>query len=165
MSTHDWYRIRLAIYLLAFIGGAAAPLGYQAAVAREIQSLPGWAIVLLGAAAVAVLLTIPLLLLFVIGIQAINPFTDEEWRVPTHASNPFHFRNPYPFFHFAAYVMGAGGGGLLISGLWHGPIAAVQGLLTLVGAGMLLVGLRLCTRVYAHKLPSAPQTKNQKPQT
>ncbi len=52
-----------------------------------------------------IFICIPVVLLFVVGIQAINPYSAKVWRKPNWNINPLNFRDPVHFFHFGAYVM------------------------------------------------------------
>jgi len=42
-------------------------------------------------------------MLFVIGIQAINPRSDAVWAYPRWTLNPFSMRQPLQLFHFGGY--------------------------------------------------------------
>jgi hypothetical protein len=41
--------------------------------------------------------------LFVIGIQAANPWSAKVWSRPSWSENPFSMRQPCQFFHFGAW--------------------------------------------------------------
>lgn len=42
---------------------------------------------------------------FVIGMQAFKRWSAPVWEVPSWVRNPFNFREPVQFFHFAAWFM------------------------------------------------------------
>lgn len=111
---------------------------------------------LVGIFAIAGVLLMPVMLLAIIGLQALNPWSDDLWTRPTHRSNPFRLGNPLLLFHFAAYFAAASGLGVLVSSLWHGLYAAAYGALGILGAASVLVGVRLCMRVFKHKMAEEP---------
>jgi len=53
----------------------------------------------------------PLALIFVIGIQAFNPFSAPLWTKPSWRSNFLNLRDPLHFFHFGAFAVLAGAAG------------------------------------------------------
>jgi len=146
MNGRAWFRIRLVLICLGFVVGIASPPWLSDELLSEIP----WPFVA-GALAMALFFP-PIALLFVIGIQAINPWSDRWWHRPTHRSNPFRLGNPLLFFHFAVYFSAVGGLGQLASGIWSGAGAALTGLSVLIGSGSTLLGLRLCMGVYRHKM-------------
>lgn len=139
-----------------FLSGLAAPgdtfLGTPPGTFQELPSFSTGTFVVFGLHAILLTLFLPLGLLFVIGIQSVNPFSDDVWTRPTHHSNPLHLGNPLLFFHFFAFFVGASGLGVVVSSLWNGLPAALHGILGLWGSSMILVGIRLCMRVFQHKL-------------
>jgi hypothetical protein len=92
-------------------------------------------------------------MLFVIGIQAVNPRSDAVWERPNWISNPFKGGQPLQFFYFGGYFILAGGiGGLLRSAFVSGTPIVEPVVLTCWGAGMLL-GVWVCTQVFRFKMP------------
>ncbi|MFW6058626.1 MAG: hypothetical protein ACODAQ_00505 [Phycisphaeraceae bacterium] len=85
MSPDRWRRVRIALYGLAFVLGLIVPVGggaeFRTMILERIQSLPGWMIVSLAGFTVLIVLTIPLMLLVVVGIQVINPMSDKTWHL------------------------------------------------------------------------------------
>lgn len=152
-----WFRLRIAIIAAT----AATVLLVPAEPYVEMRTLPSEMILLLAVFAVASLVTIPFLLLVVVGFQAINPFSDQEWSTPSHDANPFYLRNPLFFFHFAAYVTLATGASLVLSSIWRGWFALAHGVLMLLAAPMTLAGVHLCIRVFRHKVPESPTERGQ----
>lgn len=91
-------------------------------------------------------------MLFVVGMQRLNPWTAKEWRYPSWTLNPFQLREPLLFFHFGAYFMLASGIGLLINQVTHGlPITGTSLIQLVFGAGI-LAGVKVCTLVYKDKM-------------
>lgn len=117
----------------------------------DMRSIPSNFILPLLLFAAICLISIPIMLLFVIGIQYINPLSDKYWSKPTHDANPFCFGNPLFFFHFGAYQMLAVGVGSFISALWHGWPALLHGIFLLLGSLMFLVGIHACVHCYHKK--------------
>ncbi|MEM6855059.1 MAG: hypothetical protein AAF593_11685 [Planctomycetota bacterium] len=97
------------------------------------------------------LLLIPFMLLFVVGIQYINPISDSHWTQPTHDANPFYWGNPLFFFHFGAFLILGGGCGLVVSALWQGWPALAHGIYSLLAVPMWLLGIRFCIWCYGAK--------------
>lgn len=148
MTGNTWLKIRIGLIAFGFVSALFVPRARF----EELRSFPSWVLAVVAGFAVVSLALIPVMLLFVIGIQTINPFSDKEWTPPTHHSSPFRLGNPLLFFHFGAFFIGAGGLGLLVSSLWNGLFAAAHGLLVVLGSLMLLVGVRVCMRVFKHKM-------------
>ena len=100
----------------------------------------------------AALLLTPVGLLFVIGIQAVNPRSAPRWRYPSWSVNPFTMKEPLLFFHFAAYVSIAGGVGSIAYVLIHDvPTSPGAFLEIVIGIG-LLAGVRLCSIIFRQKM-------------
>jgi len=53
-------------------------------------------------------------MLFVVGIQAVNPRSASVWRYPSWSINPFLLKEPLQFFHFGGYYFLALGVGVLV---------------------------------------------------
>ena len=92
-----WKLLRLGLILFVALSSFFVPLGPQA------KPQIDW-----GALALIFLL-IPVALVFMIGIQAINPMSAKVWRKPNWNLNPINFKDPVQFFHLGAYVMLAQG--------------------------------------------------------
>jgi hypothetical protein len=156
MRSTIWFRIRLAIIAVAAVLALVVPTDQY----NELRRFPTEGLILLAAFGAVILLFIPLGLLFVIGIQSVNPYSDAMWSKPTHDANPFRLRNPLLFFHFAAYVTLAVGVSLVLSSIWRGWFALAHGLLMLLGALMILAGVKLSTRVFRHKMSASPDERD-----
>jgi len=84
----------------------------------------------------------PFMVVWVLGIQIINPFSDSHWQLPTPDSNPLRLGNPLPLGHFASQLAIVSGAGYLLASTWCGWQAFLLGLTCLlVGIGWFL-GLR-----------------------
>ena len=117
--------------------------------------MPSWMVWMIGAMMLLAILVIPLMLQAIIAIQYVNPFSDKTWTRPTHESNPFHFGNPLLFFHFGAYLGGAGSMGTLLSAIWNGLPALLGGLAGILGAFSVLLGVHLAMRLFRSKMAAA----------
>ena len=103
-------------------------------------------------ALLAALLVIPIGLLFVVGIQRVNPRSAPVWRYPDWSLNPFTMKEPLQFFHFASYVFLAGGVGHVIRVAVSSNQATLDDLFgAAIGVG-LLIGVKLCAVVFRNKM-------------
>jgi hypothetical protein len=92
-----WLFVRIALVLLCGVASLFVPVGPQA------EPPMGWGAVLV------ILFVCPVVLVVVLAVQSINPRSAAQWRRPSWMLNPFNFREPLQFFHFAAYVLLAQG--------------------------------------------------------
>lgn len=159
MTGTTWYRIRIALIVAAFATTLFARLFVPFEQIEEMKLFSPFQFVVMGVVALIGVLLMPLMVLFVVGIQAVNPASDPKWALPTHQSNPFRLSNPLLGFHFAAFVFLACGIALIFSSLWNGWFAIAEGVFTIVGAIMMLIGIRLCVRVFKHKIRNYAQSK------
>ncbi len=122
-----WKLLRIGLIVFVAVSSLFTPL--------EPQAKPpiGWAE--LG----AIFIFIPLGLLFVIGIQAVNPLSAKVWRKPDWNLNPFNLRDPVQFFYFGAFLMLAQGIVTLCRFPFSNASFYPESLIPLVmGVGMLL---------------------------
>ena len=95
---------------------------------------------------------IPVGLLFVVGLQALNRRSAIVWRYPSWWVNPFNVSEPLQFFHLGGYSFLAYGMGVLlqlsISNRLFYPEAFIG---LIIGAGALL-GVHICTLVFRRKM-------------
>jgi len=89
---HVWLIVRWTLIAASAVGAFFVPLGPQASPPM------GWGALL------AILAFCPIGLLFVLGLQIINPRSAKLWLRPSWQLNPFNFRQPHQFFHLAAYA-------------------------------------------------------------
>jgi hypothetical protein len=91
-------------------------------------------------------------LLFVVGIQRVNPFSAELWRYPKWSINPFQIREPLQFFHFGGNFMIASGAGTALHQIFSGPALHISDCVPLVFGLGILCGVRVCTVVHQNKM-------------
>ncbi|MEI8645502.1 hypothetical protein P4S60_07790 [Pseudoalteromonas sp. Hal040] len=94
-----------------------------------------------------------LALLFVVGMQVVNPLSAKVWHKPDWNRNPFSLKDPIQFFHLAAYIMFAQGAVVLFRLLFSNIPFYLESLVPLViGAGVLIgiiIGMLLFKVKYA----------------
>jgi len=93
-DSDKWFRIRRGVMVVVFLYVllmSFVPVDHAATPTWGWKTSATWLLFLA---------LIPLGLLVVIGVQAVNPLSDVKWTIPTQRSNPFHFGNPLLFFHF-----------------------------------------------------------------
>lgn len=97
MNISKWKLLRIGLIVFIAASSLFTPL--------EPQAKPpiGWT------ALGAIFIFIPVGLLLLVGIQAVNPLSAKVWRKPNWNLNPFNFRDPVQFFYFGAYIMLAQG--------------------------------------------------------
>ena len=121
-----WIIVRLALVALFFLQGA---LSSQAIAPPEGAS----ASLLLAAFAFGIVS-----MLFVIGIQRVNPWSAPTWRYPSWSINPFMLREPLQFFHFASFTFIAVGIGTALRSVVLGESLGLSVLFApVIGAGTL----------------------------
>jgi hypothetical protein len=143
-----WFKIRIVLFAIGFLLAVFLPTDQI----DELRSSPQWILVALGVMSVLFVVITPLLILFVVGIQSINPLSDRSWDEPNHHANPFHFGNPLLFFHFAGYLGATVGLGILLTSFWRGPYAAASGAFVLLDSLMIGVGVRFSARVFRKRV-------------
>jgi hypothetical protein len=144
-----WFQVRIVLFTLGFLVALAAPIEQP----EELHSMQSWMLGIVVLILLVSLLLIPCMILIVIGVQSVNPLSDQIWTRPNHHVNPFHFGNPLLFFHFAAYLFGSCALGVLFSSLWRGSLVALEGCYSALCSLMVLVGVQLSMRVFKRKLP------------
>jgi hypothetical protein len=94
-----------------------------------------------------------LALLFVVGMQVVNPLSAKVWHKPDWNRNPFNLKDPIQFFHLAAYIMFAQGAVVLSRLLFSNIPFYLESLVPLViGAGV-LIGIKLAMHLFKVKYP------------
>lgn len=101
------------------------------------------------------LLTAPIVLAFVVGVQSISPFSAEVWHPPSWARCPIDPRQPLQFFHAVSFALV--GYGLAMAGAVWAPSSRVHlaTYVALTGVGVWL-GTWLCVRLFAWKTKPRP---------
>ncbi len=158
MSGKTWFKIRIVLFVLNFAGALFVPNPQI----EEFSRTSGMDRIFISAFLVFGAVLLPFMLLFILAIQVINPLSDKIWARPNHYCNPFRLGNPLLFFHFAAHLFAVIGLGIIISSLWRGLFTAIYGLLIVVYALSMLIGVRLAIRVFKRKIaedtPSGPSS-------
>lgn len=91
-------------------------------------------------------------MLFVIGVQTINPRSATTWRAPSWNINPFLIKEPLQFFHFGGFYFLACGVGVLIRHALVSHNVAPNSFFLLALASGVLVGVWLCCLVFRRKM-------------
>jgi hypothetical protein len=142
---NKWLAVRLGLVGSLFLYGAlVAPVAFEQTTFAEAWT-SRWQMlgVLFGFGIVA--------LLFVVGIQVLNPRSAPKWRYPSWSINPFLFAEPLQPFHLIGYGLLAQGAGTIINGAVRGLLSADGVLFTTLGAGV-ISGVHVCALVYRRKM-------------
>jgi hypothetical protein len=93
-------------------------------------------------------------MVFVVGLQAVNPHSAAIWTKPDWHVNPFSLKQPLQFFHLVGFFfIVTGAAAAVVALLRH--LAGMEPLLPIaLGAGTLL-GVRCCMVLYRRKFGSA----------
>ena len=137
---NSWLLLRLFLCGFGFVSAAAV---------AEPRPAFGW---LDFAVLVAV---VPLVLLAIIGVQALNPWSRPSWSKPNWSDNFLALGDPLRFFHFASFFFLASAAGSLASSLLsHSEQFGSAKALLAAGVGG-WIGVRACTHVYVDEQPAA----------
>lgn len=136
---NTWSTIRVTLVTIAFLGGFSS----LPPVSPEEVSI--W--LLLGVFVFGVLG-----MLFVIGIQRINPRSAPTWRYPSWSINPFSLREPLQFFHLGGFFMLASGVGLQLRMLVVDRMLWSSAYIFLAFGAGILGGVYACTVIYRSKM-------------
>lgn len=93
----------------------------------------------------------PVALLWVIGIQYVNPLSAKRWTVPGLNTPFLTLRDPLHFFHAGAYGGLGFGMGFLIAAPFKGADYFLLGCSGLSGFLGMLLGIRLCIRIFSER--------------
>ncbi|HUO44928.1 MAG TPA: hypothetical protein VMT94_08495 [Burkholderiales bacterium] len=136
---NKWKLLRVGLISFVALSSFLVPLGPQAKPSIDWSTLA------------IIFLFIPIGLLFVIGIQAINPMSAKVWHKPNWNLNPMNFKDPVQFFHLGAYVMLAQGIVTLCRISFSNVLFYPEALLPIVmGVGMLF-GIQIVMLVFRKK--------------
>ncbi len=141
-----WLYVRLALIALSFLQGALS---------SEIVAPPEGVSVLL---LIDVFLFDIVAMLFLIGMQRINPRSAPVWRYPRWSINPFFMSEPLQFFHLGGFFFIAVGVGSALRLFLGGRTIPLTVLFApAIGAGV-LAGVYACTAVYRGKMERTQPT-------
>lgn len=136
---NKWKLFRLVMLLFAVVAAFFMPLEPKAKPPIEWASLA------------VIFMAIPIGLIFVIGIQAINPMTAKIWHKPNWNLSPLNFKEPLQFFHFGAYVFLAQGVVTLLRIVFSSVSFYLEALLPLVVWISMLIGIQLVIFAFGRK--------------
>jgi len=140
-----WFYFRIVIVVLGYINGVTVITKS----ASETVDIPGYIWLV---STIFMLFIWPLMLLLVVGVQAINPRSAKIWRKPSWNLSPFLFSEPLQFLHMGGFFFLAGGLGYATAtpfvGIGLAPVALA---ITFSGLGILL-GIRICMMVFSKKM-------------
>ncbi len=134
-----WFWARITAYLASFAQGA------WVGIPQEDPSIPA-------ALLVVTVLVAPLMLLFAVGVQVVNPLLAKQWERPRHHSNPLRLTHPLNFFHFAAFYMMAAGLGTLAHAVGKGRTPGTLDALALAFGIGILLGVFVFQRTFSRKM-------------
>ena len=92
-----------------------------------------------------------LAILFVVGMQVVNPLSAKVWHKPDWNLNPFSLKDPIQFFHFAAYIMLVQGAVVLSRLLFSNIPFYLEILVPLVIGSGVLIGIKLAMHLFKVK--------------
>lgn len=141
VKKNKWFWVRVLVV------GAGAISGFSITSPETVEtSNVDWT------ACLIMLLFTPLGLTFIIGIQALNPYSAKNWRKPSWDINPFLFKEPLQFFHLGSFHFLAGGLVACTTLLDRGKAAAPLAVSLLsIGIGVWL-GVQLCMILFKNKM-------------
>jgi hypothetical protein len=154
MST--WRKIRVIGMIIFFIEGLLAPFFVHETPFEDAPIIFNLILIFLP------LMFIPLALVMVMSVQSINPFQNKQWTLPDWDSNFLNFRNPLQFLHTAAFFIAANSIGTILASFFSNSSYLVMGLGGISGSAGVLLGVKLCTKVYRKKFQDIPETVQQK---
>jgi hypothetical protein len=136
-----WLYVRAALVVASFTGGVLGE-GDQG---PELGGSLSWI-------AVGVFMFGVIGMLFIIGMQAINPRSAPYWRYPSWACNPFTLREPLQFFHLGGYFFLAAGVGRLLRFAFDRSIPLFESVVFAFWGGGIVVGVWLGAAIFRKKM-------------
>lgn len=128
---------------------ASAAITFFVPLAPQASPPIGWGSLL------AVFAFCPIGLLFVLGLQVINPRSAKAWARPSWRINPFNFRQPLQFFHLGAYVCLAQALVVLVRLAASQTSFYVEALVPLAMAAGVFLGIELVMLVFRARIEPA----------
>ncbi len=143
----SWRTLRIALCIMGFATGLFEYSEFGLIVAEfNILTL----VIFLGFTFFVFTIFIPASLLVVVGFQAkLHPH--KKWTYPTWDSPVLDFCDPLLFFHAAAYAILATGTGFIVSAIFRGLPALIDGILIVYACCLTLFTIKLCAKKFKHK--------------
>jgi len=136
-----WFYIRVGLVLVSFLGGA---FGTSRGAVNFGYGLPEIAAASFAFGVVG--------MLFVIGVQAFNPWSDAAWAYPQWTQNPFKPGQPLQFFHLGGYFFLAAGVGALLRAFFVQIAPLAEPVMFAFWGSGILVGVWCCCRLFKKKM-------------
>lgn len=138
-----WMIVRFAVVVASAVSACFSPL-------KPLAKPPiGWETL------IVIFFFIAFGLVFVLGIQRVNPMSAKIWHRPSWNLNPFNFREPIQFFHMGAYASVAAGSVTLLRLLGSSGTFYPEAFVPLVMGVGVLAGIQLSMLVFSSKMASA----------
>jgi hypothetical protein len=154
---NNWKKARVFECTIAFCMALAAPF-FAARVLPEVEPFTIWAVAL---SIIVSPIFIPLALLIVVSLQAVNPLSNSQWTRPSWNTCFRDLGDPLHFFHMAAWACFFASLGVLISSPFCGILYFLIGLAGFVGSISVFWGIKLCIRMFPHKFESEQNNQTQ----
>ena len=151
-----WRKVRIAIVIVSFVQGLFIPFFIKETPFEDIPII--FSLIL----TVLPLLFFPFALIMIMSVQSINPFQNKQWTLPDWDSNFLDFKNPLQFFHTAAYFIAASNIGLILASFFSNSSYLAMGLGGISGCAGILLGVKLCTKVFSNRFQPNPEKIQQK---
>lgn len=140
--------ILASFLLVGAVGGFLCDVRFTEDLVKQDTIPLAW---LVASLAIVVVVS-PLISIGTIGIELVNPFSDETWELPTRDSHPLYSGNPLLPVHFLGQISIAQGIGHLLASLFVGVPALIYGVVGILFGYGLLLGLRWSLRFCKRKL-------------
>lgn len=134
-----WLVVRAAVLMLGMLGAKSFVPGPQSPFAGGSVTL---LLILFGFGVIA--------MVFVVGLQAINPRSALVWVKPDWHANPFSLKHPLQFFHLIGfYLIVVGLAAIVLTQIKH--VSGLEPFVPIALGGGVLVGIRCCVVLYRGK--------------
>ena len=143
----SWRTLRIALCIMGFATGLFDSPEFGLSVAENNILM---SVIFLGVVFFVLTIFIPAGLLLVVGFQA-NLHPHKKWTYPTWDSPVLDFCDPLLFFHAATYVILAIGTGFMVSAIFRGLPALIEGIFMVYACCLMLFSIKLCAKKFKHK--------------
>ena len=145
----SWRTLRIALCIMGFATGLFDSPEFGLSVAENNSLM---SVIFLGVVFFVLTIFIPAGLLFVVGFQAnLNLLPHKKWTYPTWDSPVLDLCDPLLLFHAATYAILATGTGFIVSAIFRGLPALINGILIVYACCLALFTIKLCTKKFKHK--------------